>query len=221
MVETDLELAQLLCTRLCHDMAGPVGAVAAGVELIGDDPAQADEETLALIGDSSAAAARKLRFLRAALGIANGPAEDLRGLLDGYLDATAGAGGKAAVGWPAADELSAARDALGAGVNQVLLNLCLLGLEMQPGCRTLSLAVHAGGSLLTIVIDVAGSAERAHTWREDMQSAVLGTGEHPVTVKTVQGYITGQLVRALGGTFELADAPQGVKLTATFAAPLS
>ena len=42
MVETDLELAQLLCTRLCHDLAGSIGAVAAGVELIGGDHTQID-----------------------------------------------------------------------------------------------------------------------------------------------------------------------------------
>ncbi len=66
MSDTELELAQLLCTRLCHDLAGPVGAVAAGVELIGGDPAQADLETLGLIGNSSAAASLKLKFMRAA-----------------------------------------------------------------------------------------------------------------------------------------------------------
>ena len=64
-----LLLAQLLCTRLCHDLAGPVGAVAAGVELTAGDPSQVDAETLGLIGNSSAAATRKLKFLRAALGV--------------------------------------------------------------------------------------------------------------------------------------------------------
>ncbi len=62
MSDTDLELARLLCTRLCHDLAGPIGAVAAGVELIGQDPSMADAETISLIGDSSGAASRKLRF---------------------------------------------------------------------------------------------------------------------------------------------------------------
>ena len=38
MDDKDLELAQSLCTRLCHDLARPVGAVAAGVEPIGGDP---------------------------------------------------------------------------------------------------------------------------------------------------------------------------------------
>src|SRR4051812_38128996 len=92
----DLLLTQLLCTRLCHDLAGPVGAVAAGVELAAGDSGQVDEETLALIGSSSAAASHKLKFLRAALGIPAGGAsatQNLSTLLEGYVTAAAGRAG--------------------------------------------------------------------------------------------------------------------------------
>ena len=91
-----LLLAQLLCTRLCHDLAGPVGAVAAGVELAAGDPSQVDAETLDLIGNSSVAASRKLKFLRTALGVpgaASSVLGDLSTLIEGYLSATAGRGG--------------------------------------------------------------------------------------------------------------------------------
>ena len=193
MTIADLELARLLCTRLCHDLAGPVGAVSAGVELIGDDPSQVDEETLALIGDSSTAASRKLRFLRAALGVANGSADDVEELLNGYLGAMAGMGGKVEVSWPAPAALSVAENTLGAALNQILLNLCLFALESQPGCRTLSLAVNAAGSSLTI----------------------------SVSAKTVQAYVTGRLVRSLGGTIAYTAGPQGVNIMAVFAEPMS
>src|SRR5882672_2499112 len=123
-----LALTQLLCTRLCHDLAGPVGAVAAGVELAGGDPAQVDEETLSLIGSSSGAASRKLKFLRAALGIpAAGPAAvaGLQTLVEGYLEATAGRGGAPALRWPSAEDISKLADRLGAATAPLLLNLCL------------------------------------------------------------------------------------------------
>lgn len=220
MVETDLDLARLLCTRLCHDLAGPVGAVAAGVELIGGDPEQVDEETLALIGDSSVAASRKLKFLRAALGVSTGSAEDLKGLLDGYLDATASMSGRVELSWPASQEFSELEKSLGAAANQVVLNMCLLAVEIQPGCRTLSLAASAQQSAATIAVDASGDAERALALREDMRGAANGTGEHAITAKNVQAYITGQLIRALGGTFELSAVPHGVKMAAVFAEPL-
>ena len=221
MTIADLELARLLCTRLCHDLAGPVGAVSAGVELIGDDPSQVDEETLALIGDSSTAASRKLRFLRAALGVANGSADDVEELLNGYLGAMAGMGGKVEVSWPAPAALSVAENTLGAALNQILHNLCLFALESQPGCRTLSLAVNAAGSSLTISVDVTGSPDRAPTLREDMTSAITGENELSVSAKTVQAYVTGRLVRSLGGTIAYTAGPQGVNIMAVFAEPMS
>jgi len=216
MVETDLKLARLLCTRLCHDLAGPVGAVAAGVELIGTDPEQADEETLALIGDSSAAASRKLKFIRAALGVSMGSPEDIKSLLDGYLDATASMGGRVEVSWPAPGELSTMGERLGAEANQAVLNLCLLALETQPGCRSLALAVDMSSSSLTINLEVLGDPNRTFTPREDMRSAACGTGEHPITAKNVQAFITGQLVRSLGGALEFVAHPNGVKIATTF-----
>ncbi len=221
MTITDLELARLLCTRLCHDLAGPVGAVSAGVELIGGDPSEVDEETLALIGDSSAAASRKLRFLRAALGVASSSAENVEDLLHGYLGAIAGMGGKVDVGWPLPGELSAAEVALGPALNQVLLNLCLFGLESQPGCRTLSLAVVAENSSLTLGVDVTGHPDRESTLREDMAGAVNGADTPPVSAKTVQAYVTGRLVRSLGGTIAYKAVPQGVNVSAVFAEPVS
>ena len=174
------------------------------------------EETLALIGDSSATASRKLRFLRVALGVAKGSAEDLKGLLDGYLDATAGMSGKVELTWPVSDDLLSAGEVLGPAANQVFLNLCLLCLEMQPGCRALSLAVDARRFPLTITVDVTGDAGRAHPVRENMQSAFSGKAGHPLMAKNVQAHIAGRLVRALGGAVEFRASAQGVNVTAVF-----
>lgn len=213
MADTNLELAQLLCTRLCHDLAGPVGAVAAGVELIGGDPSQADAETLGLIGNSSGAASLKLKFMRAALGVP-GAAGDPKTLLDGYLDAVAGPGGKPAVTWPAADSLAAGAAALGTGWVQMVLNLCLLGLEAVPACRTLAFKINTGSSALDLAVE-AGS-DRAATLREDLLAALAGNGAVPLSAKNVHGNVTGRLVRAAGGTVALAGMSGGVRVTATF-----
>jgi histidine phosphotransferase ChpT len=41
MSESDIDLASLLCSRLCHDLLSPVGAMNNGLELLADehDPA--------------------------------------------------------------------------------------------------------------------------------------------------------------------------------------
>ncbi|MBE0532481.1 MAG: hypothetical protein IH626_16775, partial [Rhodospirillales bacterium] len=70
----DLRVAQLLCSRVCHDLIGPVGAVASGIELMGEDGSMA-EDAMALIVKSSAQASRRLAFFRTAFGLggATGP----------------------------------------------------------------------------------------------------------------------------------------------------
>jgi histidine phosphotransferase ChpT len=213
MSESDLELAQLLCTRLCHDLAGPVGAVAAGVELIGGDPAQADFETLGLIGSSSAAASAKLKFMRMALGAAGG-AGDVRLLLEGYIEATAGPGGKTAVTLPSAEGLATGAARLGSRWAQIVLNLCLLALESVPGCRSLAVAVEARDDF-RITILASGAPERTVVLRDDLSAAVAGTNAL-LSAKTVHGNVAGRLVRANGGQVVLAAAANTVTLVATF-----
>lgn len=215
MNDAHLELAQLLCTRLCHDLAGPVGAVAAGVELIGGDPAQADAETLELVGNSSAAASLKLKFMRAALGagVASG---DPKSLLDGYLEATAGPGGKPAVTWPRADAMAAAAALMGAPWFQTLLNLCLLALEAQAACR--ALAINVSAQPLSITIESRGASERVAVLKDELIAAVAGAAATPLTAKTVHAGLAGRMVRAAGGTVSLAAAGNCVTVTATYPA---
>src|SRR6186713_2871560 len=66
-----LDLAALLCSRVCHDLISPVGAVVNGIEVMEDD---ADEQTktfaLDLIRKSAATASARLQFCRLAFGAA-------------------------------------------------------------------------------------------------------------------------------------------------------
>lgn len=212
MNDGGLALAQLLCTRLCHDLAGPVGAVAAGVELIGDDPAAVDSETLGLIGSSSAAASRKLRFLRAALGLPGGSAGDLKGLLDGYLTATAGPYGAAKVQWPAPAVQHSAAAAFGDLWAPAVLNLFLLALEAMPGSRAVEMDCAAAPASITVTAHATPG--RAPALREELRAAVDGTGQTP-TPKTIQAHFISQLMRAAGGTVALSASGDAVVATAS------
>lgn len=215
MSETDLEVAQLLCTRLCHDLAGPIGAVAAGVELIGDDPAMADAETISLIGDSSGAASRKIKFLRAAFGMAQpGSTGDLQGLVGGYVAATSGPSGRIDIAWPAAAVLDQAGRAFGPTWHQMFLNLCLLALEAQPGCRSLDIALTTDGTGASAVLTARVGNGRAPTARDDLRAAAVATHSTGLSAKTVQAYLAGRLVRAVGGRLEVSPIEGGVSVAA-------
>ena len=76
-MEDTIRLAEVLCARLCHDLAGPVGAVSNGAELLEeDDPAMQGEATALMAGAAGQIAAR-LRFFRAAFGWEGGGAKSL------------------------------------------------------------------------------------------------------------------------------------------------
>src|SRR3982750_4765581 len=89
-----LDLAALLCSRVCHDLISPVGAIMNGLEVMEDGK---DEETskfaMDLIKKSAKTASAKLQFCRLAFGAAGsagaqidlGDAQTLaRGFLEGH-----------------------------------------------------------------------------------------------------------------------------------------
>src|SRR5687768_5628956 len=118
-----VDLASLLCSRLCHDLMSPVGALNNGIELLADehDP-EMREKCLELLADSARASANKLKFFRLAFGAAGGfgdaiDTHEARVALEGVF----GAERRIELGWMVAG------DKLPKGAVKLLLNLALLG----------------------------------------------------------------------------------------------
>jgi len=117
-----VDLASLLCSRLCHDLMSPVGALNNGIELLADetDP-DMREKCLELLADSARASANKLKFFRLAFGAAGGfgdsvDTHEAQAALEGLF----GAERRIEVGWVVAD------GKLPKGAVKLLLNLALL-----------------------------------------------------------------------------------------------
>jgi histidine phosphotransferase ChpT len=74
MSETSIEaldLAALLCSRVCHDLISPVGAIVNGLEVLEEEKDEATQEfALELIKKSARTASAKLQFCRIAFGAA-------------------------------------------------------------------------------------------------------------------------------------------------------
>src|SRR5499427_1117370 len=87
-----LDLAALLCSRVCHDLISPAGAIVNGLEVLEESK---DEETrtfaLELIKKSARTASARLQFCRLAFGAAGSSAAqidlgDAEGMARGFLD---------------------------------------------------------------------------------------------------------------------------------------
>lgn len=63
-----LALAQAVCTRLCHDLGGPVGALGGALEMLED----ASDDAAGIARDAAGIIDRRLRFWRVAVGGASG-----------------------------------------------------------------------------------------------------------------------------------------------------
>ena len=85
---TDLELAALISSKICHDVIGPVGAIYNGLEILDeDDDAEAKSYAMDVIRNVTQQASARLQFARFAFGAAGsagaqielGTAEQIKG----------------------------------------------------------------------------------------------------------------------------------------------
>jgi histidine phosphotransferase ChpT len=185
-----LDLAALLCSRVCHDLISPVGAIVNGLEVLDEDK---DEETktfaLDLIKKSANVASAKLQFCRLAFG-ASGSA----GAQIDTGDAEKAARGlfgddKTTIVWNLPRELQ--------GKNRVklLLNMLMIAVGTIPRGGTLTVDAAEGSKGFRIT--AAGLNARLH---EAIAGLLVGSPAHPVDGHAIQPLYTGILARDCGLT---------------------
>ena len=147
-----VDLASLLCSRLCHDLLSPVGAMANGLELLADerDP-EMRKRCMELLEQSAQTSADKLKFFRLAFGGATGfnyqvAVEEPRALIDALVAGNE----RITVQWALGVEQ------LPKPAVKVLLNLAHIGLDSLVRGGTLDVGVESRGGASEIVIRAAG-----------------------------------------------------------------
>ena len=197
-----LDLAALLCSRVCHDLISPVGAIVNGLEVLEEDK---DEETkifaLDLIKKSARQASAKLQFCRLAFGAAGsagaqielGDAEKAaRGLIED---------GKTTIVWNLPRELVAKNRA------KLLLNLLVVAAGAIPRGGTLTVDPVGTGYRVT----AAGLNARMTPATAEL---LAGSPTQPVDAHAIQPVYTGILARDCGLTIAVAAAAEAVVVEA-------
>ena len=152
MSNSEVDLASLLCSKICHDLLSPVGAINNGLELLEDetDPVMRDR-CMDLLADSARVSADKLKYFRLAFGAAGGfgdnvdPAE-ARGLIESLI----GDSGKITLGWALQGE------ALPKKAIKILLNLALIAKESLVRGGTLDVGAEQGELGIEVVVRAEG-----------------------------------------------------------------
>lgn len=197
-MQVDLRVAQLLSSRLCHDLVGPIGAVNTGLELL-QEGFDDDEKALGLVADSAGEASRRLTFFRGAFGFGAGDKgeatlNEARNLAVGLL-----ASGKVALDWPE-EAPGDANASLQASAVKVILNMVLMASESLPRGGAVGIDFAALDEGLGVAVTATGDDARL---REDLQSALAeGAAVEDLTARNVHGYFAQCLARDSGALIE-------------------
>ena len=147
-----LDLAALLCSRVCHDLISPVGAIVNGLEVLAEEK---DEDTktfaLELIKKSATTASAKLQFCRIAFGAAGSAGAqidlgDAQTIARGFLEDD-----KTKLAW------NLPRALLIKNRVKLLLNMLLIGSQAIPRGGQLTVDPLGTGDAMGFKVSAAGA----------------------------------------------------------------
>ena len=192
-----LDLSALLCSRVCHDVISPVGAIVNGLEVMEDenDPSM-KEFALDLIRKSARQASARLQFARLAFGAAGsaGASIDL------------GDAEQVAKGFFQDDKISltwtAARMLLPKNRVKLLLNLVVVAAQAIPRGGVITLTVQGDADASHFTLKAKGLNARIPPHAEGLIAGSPESGA--VDAHGIQAYYAGMVARAAGMTVSFA-----------------
>jgi histidine phosphotransferase ChpT len=201
-----LELAALLCSRVCHDLISPVGAIVNGLEVLDDNPKPEDREfALDLIRKSAKTASARLQFCRLAFGAAGSAGAqidlgDAQNMARGHLE-----DGKTTIAWNLPRLLAKNRVKL-------LLNMLVIAQQTIPRGGVLTVDPVGEGEAIGFRVAARGLNARVPQNIADLLSAGSTSA---IDGHAVQPYYTRLLAQACGLTVALAPEGDAVVVTAS------
>jgi histidine phosphotransferase ChpT len=192
---SDLDLAALLCSRVCHDIISPVGAIANGLELMDDPETEPEMKATALemVRTSAKAATAKLKFCRIAFGASGSAGAHIdMGEAGDTAKLFVNEERKIQLDWQAPRENRPKQEV------KLLLNMLLLGMAGIPR-----------GGVVTVTADSTSMKVRAEGERAKlpMPSSDLINGDvavETIDARLVQTYYARMLAESSGYTLAIA-----------------
>ena len=204
---SDLELASLISSKICHDVIGPVGAIYNGLEVLDDDP-DADSRAYALdvIRNFTQQASAKLQFARFAFGAAGtaGAVIDLKDAAEisrGFVG-----DGKHELQWDLAP------GHLPKDVVKLLLNMIASSVSALPRGGTITVSAAGEDANATYHVDCRGQAARAP---QHLAEFITGQSLPDLDALTIQAYFTSRLANAAGMTLAISNGDDHVVISAS------
>jgi histidine phosphotransferase ChpT len=208
---SDLELAALMCSKLCHDVISPVGAITNGFEVLEEETDESMRQmALDIIRTNASKASSRLQFLRLAFGAmgATGdrfPLEDARRLTESLYE-----GEKAKIDWRA-EPGNLPKDQV-----KLLVNMVVIAVSAIPRGGDVVIEVdHSGDSMdETVSFQVRATGSLANM-PDDVYT--IFEGKLPASgldARSIQPYYAYRLARSLDLKLKVKPIDGGVEMSA-------
>jgi histidine phosphotransferase ChpT len=197
-----LDLAALLCSRVCHDLISPVGAIVNGLEVLEEEKDESTKQfALDLIKKSSRTASAKLQFCRIAFGAAGSAGSqidtgDAESISRGFFEDE-----KTKLTW------NLPRVLLGKNRVKLLLNMLLLAGQTIPRGGTLTVDAVGSGETMGFTIRAAGTNAKVSP---AVLALLKGEAAEPVDAHKIQPFYASLLARDCGLTINMAAETDSV-----------
>ena len=198
----DIQLAERLADRLCHDILSTSQALASGLDLLGEASTEAArKEALQFLNEGLAAQRSRVVFSRRAFGPGVGSTSDeLQNLVEGLFD-----GLRASVEWTAGSlDLGPVAERVVLNLSQIAAEALALGGVARVNCRAV------GGE---VMIEVDAIAPRL-TSREETRAGLNGQPfANGIGARWVQGAYVYALAAQAGGTLTVEPRETLIRFT--------
>ena len=199
-----LDLAALLCSRVCHDVISPVGAIVNGLEVL-EDETDADMRVFAieLIKKSAKTASARLQFCRLAFGAAGSAGASIdTGDAESVARNLFVADDRTRLDWHATRALMPKNKV------KLILNMCLIAAAAIPrgGVMAVTIAADAG----SVEVSARGTNAKVAAHVPALLAGEPESGS--VDPHGIQAYYTGLVAKACGMTLALTSAPDQIVL---------
>ncbi|TPW32789.1 histidine phosphotransferase ChpT [Pararhizobium mangrovi] len=201
------DLAALLCSRVCHDIISPVGAINNGLELL--EEGGTDEEALELVRSSAHNASVRLKFARLAFGASGSAGASIdTGEAETVVRDFVGADRKTEVSW------SGPRAIVPKNRVKLLLNLFLVAYGSIPRGGTIDIEIEDPETDPRFRLTASGRMCRVPPKFSEILSGEL---EEDVDAHAVQPYYTVLLAEESGMTILVEPGEGEIVLKAEMA----
>ncbi|MGI8943864.1 MAG: histidine phosphotransferase family protein [Qipengyuania sp.] len=210
---SSVDLAAMLCSRLCHDMLSPVGAMSNGLELLATetDP-EMRRSCIELLEQSATISTNKLKFFRLAFGAAGGFGERVEvGEPRELIESLARDNGRIEVNWTV-EQANIAKPAV-----KVLLNFAQIGIDALVRGGTLDIGAEVRKGACEIVVRASGPRI---AFDEIIGQALDGSlAPDQLSSRTAAAHMIFMLAQEAGGGVQYARSDDALVLGAVLPEP--